>query len=70
MLLKKYIGLVVLACCWMTVFGQEVIPLKNPSFEGIPRAGTVNGPPPFGWHDCGKRGESAPDVQPGFFKVL
>jgi len=44
----------------------ESISLANPSFEAaIPRASK----PPAGWVDCNFFGESAPDVQPGFFEV-
>ncbi len=43
----------------------EVIKLDNPSFEDYP--GMAH--PPQGWFDCGFPGESATDVQPGFFDV-
>ncbi len=51
------------------LFSQEVIHLKNPSFEDIPRAG---GQPFFkmdikGWWDCGTyffRGQTPPDIHP------
>jgi outer membrane protein OmpA-like peptidoglycan-associated protein len=46
-----------------------VITLQNASFEDSPRAGLRGGSPPAGWYDCGKAGESAPDIQPGFFGV-
>lgn len=39
--------------------------LENPSFEGEPECCTV----PEGWFDCGEKGESPPDIQPGSFKV-
>ncbi len=50
---------------------KTVIQLTNPSFEGRPNAG---GRSMYiaGWNDCGKYrfpGESAPDLQPGFFLV-
>jgi len=50
---------------------KTVIQLTNPSFEGRPNAG---GRSMYiaGWNDCGKflfPGESAPDLQPGFFLV-
>ncbi len=41
------------------------IMLVNPSFEDLPRAGQQ----PNGWNDCGPRGETPPDVQPGWFGV-
>jgi hypothetical protein len=48
------------------VKSQDIIHLKNPSFEDIPRASR---PPKF-WKDCGFPNESAPDTQPsGEFSV-
>lgn len=51
-------------------FGQEeTIYLKNPSFEGIPRAGTSNyGISAPGWDDCGRylfSRETPPDIHDG-----
>ncbi len=46
----------------------QLIPLSNPSFEGVPRHSQV----PRGWYDCGFPGESPPDIQPdlnGTFEV-
>ncbi len=40
------------------------IVLSNPSFEDQPHVGTEGGKGPRGWDDCGKYGETAPDVQP------
>ena len=53
---------------------EDMIVLRNPSFEDFARAGTDNGKAPRGWYDCGKPGETAPDVHSGdpseiFFKV-
>jgi len=42
---------------------DQIIRLKNPSFEDPPRAGK----PPTSWYDCGFPGESPPDIQPGEF---
>ncbi len=42
---------------------DQVIRLKNPSFEDPPRAGK----PPTSWNDCGFPGETPPDIQPGEF---
>ncbi len=42
---------------------DQIIRLKNASFEDPPRAGK----PPTGWHDCGFPGETPPDIQPGEF---
>ncbi len=51
----------------LSIQGQDMEPivLANPSFEDLPR----HSRPPRGWYDCGKPGESAPDVQPGQFNV-
>lgn len=43
---------------------EEVIRLKNPSFEGVPAEGALNGKMIDGWYDCGFPGESMPDVHP------
>lgn len=43
---------------------EGIIHLKNPSFEGVPQEGTVKGPMPDGWFDCGFGGQSKPDVHP------
>ena len=44
----------------------DTIRLVNPSFEGQPQASK----PPFGWLDCGFKGQTPPDVQPsGTFSV-
>jgi outer membrane protein OmpA-like peptidoglycan-associated protein len=48
---------------------EPPIVLNNPSFEGTARAGIAGGGGPYGWQDCGKPGESAPDIQPGAFQV-
>jgi outer membrane protein OmpA-like peptidoglycan-associated protein len=53
----------------VSVAGQakEVsINFVNPSFEDLPKMGQT----PSGWYDCGKPGESAPDIQPGGFDVV
>lgn len=46
--------------------------IVNPSFEAIPGEGSLNGPMPRGWYDCGFPGETVPDVHPkegGAFQV-
>ncbi len=43
----------------------QQIHLSNSSFEGTPAAGST----PDGWTNCGDRGESPTDIQPGFFGV-
>lgn len=59
---------------YLQASGQdEPIVLTNPSFEGAPRGGTINGSMPEGWADCGFAGESVPDIHPeengGSFQV-
>lgn len=61
-------------CLHQVLISQgNVIMLQNPSFEGIPAEGTMNGKLPDGWYDCGFPGESIPDVHPkpngGAFQV-
>jgi len=51
---------------------DDPILLVNPSFEGIPGEGSLNGDLPRGWYDCGFPGETVPDVHPkegGAFQV-
>ena len=51
----------------------HAILLENPSFEGTPGEGKINGPMPEGWFDCGFPGETVPDVHPtpyGAFGVI
>lgn len=44
----------------------DTIKLTNPSFEGQPMASRT----PYGWVDCGFKGETPPDIQPsGTFMV-
>lgn len=58
------ITLTVAACFFFQIFtciGQEIIHLRNPSFEDMPR----NSVPPKGWSDCRSfYGETPPDTQP------
>ena len=44
---------------------DQIIRLKNPSFEDIPRQGTQ----PINWTNCGFSDETPPDTQPGGFGV-
>ncbi len=56
----------------LSLLAQKEAPilLTNPSFEDAAHIGIVGGSGPSGWYDCpSKGGESAPDVQPGFWKV-
>jgi len=46
--------------CFPAQAQDDIIRLKNPSFEDIPRAGKA----PTGWSNCGFSGETPPDVQP------
>jgi len=48
---------ILLAC---SLQAQRKIELNNPSFEGFPRHGEV----PKGWHDCGFKEETPPDIHP------
>lgn len=57
----KLIGLgMIILSCDVNLFGQEIIPLTNGSFEDIPKQSQ----PPRGWGDCGFPGESPTDVHP------
>lgn len=64
------IGLLLLVSLFLSteIFGQEIIPLKNPSFEDNPRAGNPNDRIPIkSWSDCGAKNfpyESPPDIHP------
>lgn len=65
---------VLLFFCFVTVgYSQsDTIKLTNPSFEGNPLEGGNISRLPYGWKDCGFRGETAPDVHPvkgGSFSV-
>jgi hypothetical protein len=46
--------------------GQEVIELKNPSFETDPPAAGFT---PTGWINLGAADQTPPDIQPGFFQM-
>ncbi len=70
MSLERKLGWVIasiLALPWVAPAQQKEAPitLVNPSFEDLPKAGAA----PSGWFDCGKTGETPPDVQPGSFSV-
>ncbi len=60
--------LFLLLCCTFSLSGfaqeSEPILLRNPSFEGTPMEGSVNGDMITGWYDCGFPGESIPDIHP------
>jgi len=51
---------VILLTCDLSIFGQDIIPLTNGSFEDIPKQSQA----PRGWGDCGFPGESPTDVHP------
>lgn len=59
--------LIGLFCAPLLSFAQDkaVINLVNPSFEDVPKCCDT----PRGWMSCGEPGETAPDVQPGYFEV-
>jgi hypothetical protein len=53
--------------CISLLKGQDTIPLKNPSFEDMPRRGTPGVPAIKDWRDCGWNqfpGESPADIHP------
>lgn len=51
---------------WLITAQADSIILTNPSFEGQPMASRT----PYGWVDCGFKGETPPDIQPsGTFMV-
>lgn len=62
--MKNYIPFLLLLIPFFSI-AQDIIKLKNPSFEDIPRAGVV----PIGWINFGAKSESPPDIQPGSFQV-
>jgi len=55
-----FIFLCSLVFCFAAQAQDDIIRLKNPSFEDIPKAGKA----PAGWYNCGFPGETPPDVQP------
>ncbi|HHM20538.1 MAG TPA: OmpA family protein [Bacteroidetes bacterium] len=61
-----YFFLLLLCSFSFSVLAQEEEPLylKNPSFEGTPAEGSLNGIMLPGWYDCGFPGETIPDVHP------
>jgi len=48
----------------------DVIKLRNPSFEDVPRAGGMGGYAPGGWKDLSQQLQTSVDIQPGFFDVV
>ena len=58
--MKKLYTSAFLLTLLFTAYGQEVIPLKNPSFEDTPHHSKT----PKGWENCGFEEESPPDVHP------
>jgi outer membrane protein OmpA-like peptidoglycan-associated protein len=50
-----------ISICWLLPGQRDTIRFTNASFEDFPR----NSNPPRGWYDCGFKGETPPDVQPG-----
>lgn len=58
--MKIIYSIIILCAITSMSFGQEVVFLKNPSFEDIPGYGAA----PPGWEDCGFINESPPDVHP------
>lgn len=64
---RKFRGVICLLALPFALAAQKevTITLINPSFEDVPKDSEA----PTGWYDCGKSGESPPDVQPGSFSV-
>lgn len=62
----RYFFLLLSCLISFSIFSQEGEPilLKNPSFEGVPTEGSLNGPMISGWYDCGFPNETSPDVHP------
>lgn len=72
--MRSSILFLLLGLFYLPLFSQdEPIVLINPSFEGVPAEGSVNGAMPNGWYDCGFPGETVPDIHPkegaGAFQV-
>jgi outer membrane protein OmpA-like peptidoglycan-associated protein len=72
--MRSSILFLIFSFLYLPLFGQdEPILLINPSFEGVPAEGSVNGNLPNGWYDCGFPGETVPDIHPkegpGAFQV-
>ena len=65
--MRLYPIIFILAAFATTANAQaDSIYLTNPSFEGMPSASRT----PYGWVDCGFKGETPPDIQPsGTFMV-
>ncbi len=61
----KTIQILVFLFCSNALLSQQIITLRNPSFEDLPRCCKA----PQGWEPCGKEGLNTPDVQPGYFNV-
>jgi len=59
--MKKNLLTLICLMVFSSLFGQDVIKLDNPSFEGIPGPGQA----PDGWINCGYNEESASDILPG-----
>ena len=58
MVIRSLISLFLFIFCSFILIGQEVIFLKNPSFEDSPRHSKT----PKGWDNCGPSNQSQPDV--------
>ncbi len=71
--MKTKLTLLLLLVCTLPVFSQDVIELKNPSFENPSMDTRVNKPlcckSPRDWYSCGQADLNTPDAQPGNFGV-
>ena len=68
---KSIPTLFLISSLWMmyadSLHSQDTIPLKNPSFEGVPHRGASRSPNVTMWNDCGLSqfpAESPPDIHP------
>jgi len=61
----RYTAFIAILAFSLTLQGQGLIKLENPSFEDFRNCCTM----PKGWENCGPSDESPPDIQPGFFQV-
>ncbi len=59
--MKFFCNLLILSFLFIfPLYAQEVVYLKNPSFEGVPKYGTL----PGAWRNCAFNNESPPDLHP------
>jgi hypothetical protein len=59
--MQRIIFIILFSSWVLNSYGQQVVTIQNPSFEGTPQVGF----PPPGWIICSQ----TPDTQPGFFCI-